>query len=70
MEFELDRITNYEALETRESSIKLENAVRENSRLAIQVGDLIEEIKSLKLEQRKTMSECDRLLQEKQTLLR
>ncbi len=41
MEFELDRITNYEVLETRESSIKLENAVRENSRLAIQVGDLM-----------------------------
>jgi hypothetical protein len=70
MEFELERIGDYESLETRESTIKLENALRENSKLATQVSDLIEELKSLKGEQRKLMSECDTLLKEKLVLMR
>jgi hypothetical protein len=48
MEFELDRIGNYDALESREASIKLENALRDNTRLSQQVGDLIEETRTLK----------------------
>jgi predicted nuclease with TOPRIM domain len=37
--------------------------------LSQQVADLIDEVKSLKNEQRRLMSECDTLLKEKQVLL-
>ncbi len=55
MEFELDRIGNYDALETRETNIKLTNALRDNTRLSQQVADLIDEMKLLKNEQRRLM---------------
>ena len=41
-EFELDRISNYDSLEQRECNIKLETAVRENTRMAEQIGDLMD----------------------------
>jgi hypothetical protein len=47
---------NYENLEGREASIKLETALRENSRLSHQIADLQEENRGIKQDQRKLMT--------------